>query len=151
MIRLESDDEEILEYVVELLKERREMFEDYFSMRVELVDESIRLETMPILLDTYVPNFDYLPQFLLRLRTEINWNDEKQCFQTFGRELAKFYSYRMQIYSKEDGDSEDKQFWAIEHLIYRAFKTMLLPSKDLRNAFVKLTDVQQLYKVFERC
>ncbi|CAF0996988.1 unnamed protein product [Rotaria sordida] len=150
LIRLETDDEEIIEYVVDLLKERREMLEDYFSLRISSTDP-IRLETLPILLDTYVPNFDYLPQYILRLSKEINWTDERECFRTFADEISKFYSYRMHIYSKEDGDTEEKQHWAIEHLLYHAFKTMLVPSKHLRQAFIKLTEVQQLYKVFERC
>ena len=140
----------MIEYVVDLLRERREMLEDYFAIRLSSTDP-LRLETVPILLDTYVPNLDYLPQFLLRLNTEVNWTDEEECFRTFADELSKFYSYRMQIYSEDDGDSEEKQYWAIEHLLYHAMKTMLVPSKHLRSAFVKLTEVQQLYKVFERC
>jgi len=136
--------------VTDLLKERREMLEDYFSLCISSEDP-ICLQTLPILLDTYVPNLDYLPQFLLRLSKQVNWTDERECFRTFADELSKFYSYRMNIYSEEDGDSEEKQHWAIEHLLYHAFKTMLLPSKYLRQAFVKLTEVQQLYKVFERC
>ncbi|CAF1236392.1 unnamed protein product [Adineta steineri] len=150
LIRLETDNEEIIEYVIDLLKERHEMLEDYFSLRISSTDP-IRLETLPILLDTYVPNLDYLPQYLLRLSKEVNWTDERECFRTFADELSKFYSYRMHIYSEEDGDTEEKQHWAIEHLLYHAFKTMLVPSKHLRQAFVKLTEVQQLYKVFERC
>ena len=140
----------MIEYVCDLFKERQEMLEDYFSLRLSSSDP-IRLETLPLLLDTYVPNLDYLPQYLLRLTTEVNWTDERECFRTLADETSKFYSYRMQIYSKEDGDTEDKQHWAIEHLLYHAFKTMLVPSKHLRQAFVKLTEVQQLYKVFERC
>lgn len=150
LLRLETNNEEIIEYVIDLLKERREMLEDYFSIRLSSTDP-ICLESLPILLDTYVPNLDYLPQYLLRLSKEINWNDERECFKTFADEISKFYSYRMNIYSKEDGDNEEKQYWAIEHLLYHAFKTMLVPSKHLRQAFIKLTEVQQLYKVFERC
>ncbi|CAF1267997.1 unnamed protein product [Rotaria sordida] len=108
------------------------MLEDYFSLRISSKDPPIRLETLPILLDTYVPNLDYLPQFILRLSKEVNWTEERECFQ-------------------EDGDTEEKQHWPIEHLLYHAFKTMLVPSKHLRQAFIKLTEVQQLYKVFERC
>ncbi|CAF3299294.1 unnamed protein product [Rotaria socialis] len=150
LLRLETDNEEIVEYVIDILKERREMLEDYFSFVISSTDP-IRLETLPILLDTYVPNLDYLPQYLLRLSKEVNWTDERECFRTFADEISKFYSYRMNIYSQADGDTEEKQHWAIEHLLYHAFKTMLVPSKHLRQAFVKLTEVQQLYKVFERC
>ncbi|CAM4788559.1 unnamed protein product [Rotaria magnacalcarata] len=127
LTRLETDNEEIIEYATDILKERREMLEDYFSIRLSST-EPVRLETLPILLDTYLPNLDYLPQYLLRLSKGINWTEEQ-----------------------EDGDTEEKQHWAIEHLFYHAFKTMLVPSKHLRQAFVKLTEVQQLYKVFERC
>ena len=75
-----------------------------FHLRISSTDP-IRLETLPILLDTYVPNLDYLPQYLLRLSKEINWTDERECFRTFADEISKFYSYRMNIYSEEDGDT----------------------------------------------
>lgn len=150
LIRLETDNQEIVEFVLDLFKQRREMFDDYFSIRFSREDP-LRLESIPILLETYVPNLDYLPQFLLRLTTEVIWTDEFECFRTFANEISKFYSYRMNIYSEQDGDSEDKQHWLIEHLIYQSLKTMLHPSIHLRSAFVKLTEVQQLYKVFERC
>ena len=147
---METKNEEVVEYVIDILKQHRDMLEDYFSLSLSSSDP-LCMETLPILLDSYVPNLDYLPQFLLRLSTEVNWNDEYECFRTFADEISKFYSYRMNIYSEQDGDSEEKQYWVIEHLLYHSFKTMLLPSKHLRQAFVKLTEVQQLYKVFERC
>ena len=98
-----------------------------------------------------MPNLDYLPQYLLRLSKEVLWSSERECFRTFADELSKFYSYRMHIHAEEDGDSEEKQHWAIKHLLYHAFKIMLVPSKHLRQALIKLTEVQRLYQVFERC
>ena len=152
MLRLESEKEKVIEYVLDLLRERREMLEAYFSIGLSSSTTPVRLETLPLLLDTSVPNLDYLSKYLLRLSTEVTSTDEEECFRTFANETSKFDAYRMQLPCETgDGDSEEKQHWAIEHLLSHAFKTMLVPSKHLRQALVKLTEVQQLYKVFQRC
>ena len=60
-IRLKTNDEEIIEAVIDLFKERQEMFEDSFLFRLGSTVGSLRLETLPTLLDTSGPNFDDLP------------------------------------------------------------------------------------------
>jgi hypothetical protein len=31
--------------------------------------------------------------YILRLATEVNWNEEEACFDNFAKETAKFYRY----------------------------------------------------------
>ncbi|KAI8851202.1 hypothetical protein BC829DRAFT_425062 [Chytridium lagenaria] len=75
--------------IVENLMSRREMLMEYFSIDV---DEDANLKSLPVLLKDHSPNLAKLPTFILRLGTEVKWDDEKDCFQTFGRELGLFYA-----------------------------------------------------------
>jgi DNA mismatch repair protein MLH1 len=75
--------------VTKTLIDRRDMLDEYFSLQVT---ESGELLTIPLLLKNYVPSLAKLPRFLLRLGPYINWTSEEDCFRTFIRELAAFYT-----------------------------------------------------------
>lgn len=89
-----------------------------------------------------------LPLYVLRLASEVNWEEEKDCFKTFCRETAMFYSEM-----KENGAIEQDWKWTTQFIIYPAIKESLLPPKKfLENAAVlQIADLPSLYKVFERC
>ncbi|EED23272.1 DNA mismatch repair protein Mlh1, putative [Talaromyces stipitatus ATCC 10500] len=77
------------EIVSQTLIDRRDMLDEYFSMKIS--DEG-ELLTIPLLLRGYVPSLAKLPRFLLRLGPYVNWTSEGECFRTFLRELAAFYT-----------------------------------------------------------
>lgn len=77
------------EAVSRSLVERREMLGEYFSMQISAEGE---LLTIPLLLKGYVPSLAKLPRFLLRLGPYVDWSEEEECFRTFLRELAAFYT-----------------------------------------------------------
>lgn len=58
------------------------MLDDYFSMEI---DDGGNLVTIPQLVDDYVPYLNGLPTFIMRLATEVNWEDEEKCFNSFSR------------------------------------------------------------------
>ena len=62
------------------------MLDDYFSLEI---DENGDLHTIPQLLEGYIPFFGGLPIFLLRLATEVDWDEEEPCFQNVAEELAR--------------------------------------------------------------
>lgn len=64
--------------------------------------------------DDYVPFMESLPLYVLRIATEVEWNSEKDCFQTFCRETAKFYAIPEKIY--EDPDEEVCLFYFLKFL-----------------------------------
>jgi hypothetical protein len=39
----------------------------------------------------YIPDLTQLPSFVLRLASDVEWNLEKDCFDTICRVMAKFY------------------------------------------------------------
>ncbi|EPS32562.1 hypothetical protein PDE_07522 [Penicillium oxalicum 114-2] len=77
------------EQISKTLIERREMLDEYFSMKI---NENGELLTLPLLLKGYVPCLAKLPRFLLRLGPYVDWTSEEDCFRTFLRELAAFYT-----------------------------------------------------------
>ncbi|PVV05137.1 hypothetical protein BB560_000347 [Smittium megazygosporum] len=75
--------------IVELIVSRREMLLEYYNFSVT---EDGLLESIPMMLREYVPNMTKLPLFLLRIGSEVNWEDEKIFFKEFSSELAYFYA-----------------------------------------------------------
>lgn len=75
--------------VAKHLIERREMLNEYFSISIS-ADGC--LLSIPLLLKGYMPSLAKLPRFLLRLGPYVDWTNEENCFRTFLRELAAFYT-----------------------------------------------------------
>ncbi|KAM5314041.1 DNA mismatch repair protein Mlh1 isoform 1-T1 [Glossophaga mutica] len=152
--------EGLAEYIVEFLKKKTEMLADYFSLEI---DEEGNLIGLPLLIDNYVPPLEGLPIFILRLATEVNWDEEKECFESLSKECAMFYSVRKQYVSKEStlsgqqsggpGSTPHPWKWTVEHVVYKAFRSHLLPPKQFTEdgTVLQLANLPDLYKVFERC
>ncbi|XP_004676380.1 PREDICTED: DNA mismatch repair protein Mlh1 [Condylura cristata] len=152
--------EGLAEYIVEFLKKKAEMLADYFSLEI---DEEGNLIGLPLLIDNYVPPLEGLPIFILRLATEVNWDEEKECFETLSKECAMFYSIRKQYISEEStltgqqsevpGCTPKPWKWTVEHVVYKALRSHLLPPKHFTEDgnILQLANLPDLYKVFERC
>ncbi|XP_029962065.1 DNA mismatch repair protein Mlh1 isoform X1 [Salarias fasciatus] len=147
--------EGLAQYIVDFLKKKAEMLEDYFSIEI---DQEGNLTGLPLLLDKYSPVMEGLPMFILRLATEVNWDNEKDCFRDFSRECSSFYSIRKQyILDAEPGEEQDAEVnswrWKVEHVIFKAFRTLFSPPKSFSEdgAVLQIANLPDLYKVFERC
>uniref|UniRef100_G1P0G5 DNA mismatch repair protein MLH1 n=1 Tax=Myotis lucifugus TaxID=59463 RepID=G1P0G5_MYOLU len=154
--------EGLAEYIVEFLKRKTEMLADYFSLEIDEEQEG-NLIGLPLLIDNYVPPLEGLPIFILRLATEVNWDEEKECFESLSKECAMFYSIRKQYISEEStlsgqqieapGSTPNPWKWTVEHVVYKAFRSHLLPPKHFTEDgnVLQLANLPDLYKVFERC
>jgi DNA mismatch repair protein MLH1 len=85
--------------------DKRDMLDEYFSLSFT---ETGDVDSLPMILKGYTPNLDRLPHFLLCLATrvgppcyrkleltvQVDWTNEKKCFESTLRELAFFYSPR---------------------------------------------------------
>ncbi|CAC5418695.1 MLH1 [Mytilus coruscus] len=147
--------EDLAKYIVEFLTSKAEMLLDYFSIEL---DSSGNLLTLPMLIDDFVPNMEGLPMFVLRLATEVNWDSEKECFDTFARETSDFYSIKKSMFQDKNSDSQEEDVdkswkWTIEHVLYPAFRTFLFPPKSFAedSSILQIANLPDLYKVFERC
>ncbi|XP_034465197.1 DNA mismatch repair protein Mlh1 [Hippoglossus hippoglossus] len=165
MLALDSEDsgwteedgpkEGLAQYIVDFLKKNAEMLQDYFSMEI---DQEGNLRGLPLLLDKYTPVMEGLPMFILRLATEVNWDNEKDCFRDFSKECSMFYSIRKQyILEPEPGEEQDDEAnswrWKVEHIIFKAFRTLFSPPKKFSEdgTVLQIANLPDLYKVFERC
>ncbi|KAG2194488.1 hypothetical protein INT46_009673 [Mucor plumbeus] len=114
---------EIIESITNTLISRADMLIEYFSLGISADDK--------------------LPLFLLRLGTEVNWESEKDCFSTFAKELAIFYSAEPPL------NSDD--LWKVQHFIFPCFKTHFSAPTALKKQITQLANLTDLYKIFERC
>lgn len=153
------------------------MLDEYFSISITSTGH---LESLPLLLQGFTPDLNRLPHFLLCLGTRVDWSVEKQCFSTFLRELAFFYSPRLSTTTAEDqiefnathpeGDGmvtegnddaaigkeseEDKhRRWQLEHVLWPSMRRHTAWTKDsLSNGDLKqVANLPDLFRIFERC
>ena len=156
----ESEAEEIIDLVSARLIERREMLLEYFSFEISPTGE---LLSIPLLVKGYTPPLSKLPEFLLGLGPNVNWNEEKPCFETLLTELATFYVPERLPTTREGEEDEpiDEEIgkrrshvrWAVEHVFFPAFKARLVATRSLmdRGGVLEVANLKGLYKVFERC
>ncbi|XP_056148200.1 DNA mismatch repair protein Mlh1 [Lampris incognitus] len=148
--------EGLAQYIVDFLKKKAEMLEEYYSCEI---DQEGNLTGLPLLLDKYSPVMEGLPMFILRLATEVNWDDEKECFRDFSKECSRFYSIRKPYISEAESGEEQKDAelnswrWKVEHVIFKAFRTLFSPPKNFSEdgSVLQIANLPDLYKVFERC
>lgn len=139
------------------------MVDEYFS--ISLTFDGL-LESLPMLLKGYTPDLDRLPHFLLCLGTRINWQDEKECFQSILKELAFFYSPRYmssftshidvedEAQEEREGRSEEKHArWQLEHVLWPSMRRYTSWKRDsLSNGDLKqVANLPDLFRIFERC
>uniref|UniRef100_A0AAY4DZM5 DNA mismatch repair protein Mlh1 C-terminal domain-containing protein n=1 Tax=Denticeps clupeoides TaxID=299321 RepID=A0AAY4DZM5_9TELE len=149
--------EGLAEFIVDFLKRKAEMLEDYFSLEI---DEDGNLTGLPLLLDNYLPAMEGLPLFILRLATEVNWDSEKECFHDFSFECSKFFSVR-KLYTLDTDLGEVEEtvrgrtswHWHVEHVLFKGFRTLFSPPKHFSEdgSVLQIASLPELYKVFERC
>ncbi len=152
--------EEVVEMVAAQLVQRREMLIEYFSM--DISDEGDLL-SIPLLMKGYTPSLAKLPAFLLRLGPHVNWKAEKECFDTFLRELADFYvpePLPPSLGGDATEDTLDEKIRqrrdivrkAVEEKLFHAFASKLVGTKRLmKGAVMEVANLKGLYRVFERC
>lgn len=146
--------EGLAQYIVDFLKQKAEMLEEYFSVEI---DGEGNLTGLPMLLDNYTPAMEGLPMFILRLATEVNWDKEKECFREFSVECSHFYSirksYTLEADADEPQDAEMSWQWKVEHVLFKALRSLFSPAKHLSEdgSVLQIASLPDLYKVFERC
>jgi DNA mismatch repair protein MLH1 len=162
----EMDWEDVVEIVRTQLIERRALLIEYFNM--DVTDDG-HLNSIPLLVKGYTPSLAKLPQFLLRLGPYVNWESEKECFQSFLRELASFYvPERLPLPPggvdegrkgkgravEEDAEIAKRRVKvrkAVENIIFPACKARLVGTRGLLKGFTEVANLKGLYRVFERC
>lgn len=138
------------------------MLAEYFSFSIS--DDGM-IESLPLLLPGYTPNIDRLPvcqsstlrpcsnrltkpTVLSRIGVQVDWTDEKACFETFLRELAYFYLNKPTASSSASKESIVAEKWKIQHSIFPALRSYLAPPEFLLESdVVQVTSLESLYRV----
>lgn len=160
------------------LIDRREMLDEYFSLQISPDGD---LLSIPLLLKGYLPCLGKLPRFLLRLGPYVDWSSEEECFRSFLRELAAFYTPEQlpvppsvkgsgndsaareggELEDAGDGGSDDEDEYIrnrraqigrmLEYTVFPALRARLVATTRLLRGVVEVADLKGLYRVFERC
>ncbi|KAB5512552.1 hypothetical protein DKX38_029580 [Salix brachista] len=93
--------EKIAEMNTELLKDKAELLEEYFCI---YIDSHGDLSRLPVILDQYTPDMDRIPEFVLSLGNDVDWEDEKNCFQTIAAAVGNFYAMHPPLLPSPSGD-----------------------------------------------
>ncbi|KAJ2623131.1 DNA mismatch repair protein [Coemansia sp. RSA 1694] len=128
----------------------REMLEEYFHIKVSDIGT---IETLPMVIRDYSPDYDKLPLFLYNATYSVNWDDEQQFFKSFANVLATLYALEPPLPSDPQSATDEYQL-VVEHRIMPSLKgSSFWASNNLltENALVQLVDLPDLYRIFERC
>lgn len=106
------DDDEMKKSAKDCLEEKKDMLLDYFS----IFYKNGMIKTMPDVIRGYRPSFSSFPLFLEKLISEVDWEDEMNCFETLIDQLA-------QLYSILPNDENPK----VANNLLLQFKTAILP------------------------
>ncbi|KAK9929677.1 hypothetical protein M0R45_026766 [Rubus argutus] len=93
--------EKIAEMNKELLEQRADLIEEYFSIHI---DKDGNLSRLPVILDQYTPDMDRVPEFVLCLGNDVDWEEEKKCFQVISAALGNFYAMHPPMLPNPSGD-----------------------------------------------
>ncbi|CEH14557.1 DNA mismatch repair protein-MLH1 family [Ceraceosorus bombacis] len=168
--------DEIVERVMTILIDRAEMLEEYFSIRIDTGDATLR--SIPALLpgQASMP-LERLPTLMLRLGPQIDWEDEKGCFESIAREIAFAHvpfcagsadhgqnisnTPRREMQIGEDQVETERALTAkhakdvfdVHHVWMAAMKRTPFnaPKSLLERDVVQVANLPDLYRVFERC
>jgi hypothetical protein len=104
--------------------------------------------------------------------TQVDWDTEQACFDTFLRELARFYAPSALHDTRPPSDREDSEMTVdemdmsrqqrndnalefsrhqLEHVLFPAMRRYAKFPKDSIKHITELADVKALYRTFERC
>jgi DNA mismatch repair protein MLH1 len=165
----EGCNSELAKQAATCLSEHAEMLNDYFSIQLKIIPDKseaqsdelfLMLTGLPIILDGHSPAPHALPAFLLRLATEVDWSEERPCFEGVCTELARYYAeIPLDEVSREKTEKtklqvigeREKKF--VQHTLFPALRYLLVIPREFASdgSFCKLALLSKLYKVFERC
>eukprot|EP00980_Cylindrotheca_fusiformis_P009681 scaffold2141_cov120-Cylindrotheca_fusiformis.AAC.16 len=143
LLPVKEMNDKFAEEATSCLLENADMLEEYFSIRIEKDGDDAILTGLPVLLDGHAPEPHGLPIFLFRLATQVDWSEERPCFQKICEELGNYYSML---------PTEGCEAY-VRHTLFPALSYLLLPPESIKaeGNYATMTKLSTLYKVFERC
>lgn len=92
-----------------MLADKGPMLLEYFGVGFADSPEGLRLSRLPLLLDSYTPRVGGLPDFVVQLACDVNWQEEQACFKGVARVLADLYCLLPLLPPDAGGDMDDPE------------------------------------------
>lgn len=141
-----------VEELIELLLSKAALLIDYFGIGIIKEDDIVLITQLPQVIMGYHPDYYYLSEFIYKLSTIINWEDEYECFKGIIKILSEFYKNIPNNEIVNQDNKKDINF-IIQHFIYPSIRDDFIFQKQHYNksCLVSIVSTKDLYKVFERC
>lgn len=138
---------QLIDNYTKFLDQKAELLEEYFSLSIK--DGVIR--KIPVVCDgLVVPDINNLPEFLLRLCTDVNWKNEKKCLGKIAELLAWFYSKVPDTWAV--GETTEDFEVHYKNLLFPYLRgRVIADSRKIDEGFIHIVSTEDLYKIFERC
>jgi DNA mismatch repair protein MLH1 len=163
---------DVARLLAQLLAVKGPMLKEYFALDVGedgTGSSSVVLRSLPLLCDGYTPDLLGLPEFLLRLGNDTDWEAEKPCFADVAKHLGELYVMRGPVHELQqpEADTAEQQGaathprsaaersheWAVAHVLLPALRQHFHPPAAFATdgTVLQVACLEQLYRVFERC
>lgn len=150
LARTGLSDEDIVERVCNRILEHTAMLQEYFSIEIDTANKTI-VSLPNLLLNRVLFNLERLPTMLLRLATQIDWSQEKECFHGVIQEIALAHTPSSALDESEEAaikEQVEKDWlagWSHE------IRCMVPSSLLAQDIITEVANLPSLYSVFERC
>ncbi|KAJ2511761.1 DNA mismatch repair protein, partial [Coemansia sp. RSA 2049] len=121
-----------------------EMLEEFFLIRISDIGT---VESMPMIVKEYSPDYDKLPLFLYNAAFSIDWENEQPFLKGFINALASLYALEPPLPDDPLNAKEAYRLMA-EHRIFPSFKETSFWAPNMlltENAVIQLADLPDLY------
>jgi DNA mismatch repair protein MLH1 len=160
---------DVARVLAQLLLLKAPMLREYFAIDIASDDaepasaDSIVLRSLPALLEGHTPDLAGLPEFLLRLGNDSDWESEKGCFADVARHLGELYAMHPpppDAPPPPPGEAPPPPSAAaraheraVAHVLLPALRQHLRPPTPFATdgTVLQVACLEQLYRVFERC
>lgn len=138
-----APNETVAETALGVLMDHRELLSDYFGIQF---NSQSQLVGLPEVFPKVLPCLNSLPFFLRDLAMETEWTDETSCIRSVCRLIAKFFTSLPLEFP-----TGMNLHLALETILYPLFRRHLKLGRQQPFTCFPVTDLNSLYKVFERC
>ncbi|KAH0789576.1 MLH1-like protein 1 [Histomonas meleagridis] len=118
------------EELVKQLETRAPLLSDYFSISIH----EGKLYSLPLALNGYVPSYNALPLFLYQLSTNVNWDEEEECYIGILDALSSLYS--VTSFDEKEKETLESLQHQIMTIIYPNMKKNYNPTITLSNSII---------------
>ncbi|KAL3158286.1 DNA mismatch repair protein [Trebouxia sp. C0009 RCD-2024] len=93
---MDGSKEEVAPLIQQLLQDKAALLQECFA--IEITSEGL-LTGLPQLIEGYCPDLNRLPQFVLQLARDVDWENEKECFRGLAQALAQLYHVQAPLFN----------------------------------------------------